>query len=448
MLFCGVALFFLYLFGLTRMGLVLPDEPRYADIGREMARSGDWVTPRLWGKPWFEKPPLLYWTTAIGFKAGLDDDLAPRLPVALASVAFLIFFFELLRREFGLRAAFFSTAMLASSVGWLAYTHVAVPDVLVSATFSAVMLLLMRERPTRVIILAGVLFGAAVLAKGLVPVALFVPAIWFLRRRLRELAVLFLVAAVVAFPWFLLMIVRYGQPFIDEFFWKQHFGRFASHALQHERPFWFYLPVLAAGFFPWSPLLVLLCRKDTYQIERSRFLFAWAAWGVVFFSIFLNKLPGYVLPVFPAVATLLGVALAAVSRRSILMITLFSLCGALLCFIPAIQDLLPQALLSGVSRAHLAFPAAWILPALLVAIACGISAWFCRLGPAIALIALVIAASVIRLVWLVYPVLDRTISARSMARSDAQSITCVDEANRSLHYGLNYYLDRELPDCK
>ena len=80
-----VCLFFLYFFGLTRTGLLGPDEPRYAAIGRAMATTGDWITPRLWGAPWFEKPALLYWMTAAGFKAGLGVDLAPRLPVALAS---------------------------------------------------------------------------------------------------------------------------------------------------------------------------------------------------------------------------------------------------------------------------------------------------------------------------------------------------------------------------
>jgi len=87
----AAALFFLYFFGLTRAGLLGPDEPRYAAIGAAMAHSGDWVTPRLWGIPWFEKPALLYWMTATAFKAGLDEDLAPRLPVAILSAGFLIF---------------------------------------------------------------------------------------------------------------------------------------------------------------------------------------------------------------------------------------------------------------------------------------------------------------------------------------------------------------------
>ncbi|HSW51218.1 MAG TPA: hypothetical protein VLH09_13630, partial [Bryobacteraceae bacterium] len=79
----AVALYLVYFYGLTGAGLIGPDEPRYASIGREMARSGDWVTPRLWGDPWFEKPPLLYWMTASATRLGLGDDLAPRLPVAL-----------------------------------------------------------------------------------------------------------------------------------------------------------------------------------------------------------------------------------------------------------------------------------------------------------------------------------------------------------------------------
>src|SRR5450432_454072 len=133
--------FFLYFFRLTGTGLVSTDEPRYAAIGREMARSGDWITPRLWGSPWFEKPALLYWMTGAGFRLGLNEDLAPRLPVALLSVAFLAFFYAWLRREFGARPALFSTAILGTSAGWLAYSYVAVTDLPMSVFFAAAMLL-------------------------------------------------------------------------------------------------------------------------------------------------------------------------------------------------------------------------------------------------------------------------------------------------------------------
>src|ERR1700731_2653307 len=116
----AAALFCLYFFGLTDTGLLGPDEPRYAAIGRDMARSHDWITPRLWGEQWFEKPPLLYWMTAAGFACGLNEDMAPRLPVAAMSVAFLVFFGFAVRREFGERVAWFAGVILATSAGWLA----------------------------------------------------------------------------------------------------------------------------------------------------------------------------------------------------------------------------------------------------------------------------------------------------------------------------------------
>src|SRR3954452_13072815 len=117
----------LYFFGLNHVGLLGPDEPRYASIGREMAYSGDWVTPRLDGKPWFEKPALLYWMTAAAYKAGLDDDFAPRLPVSVVSVAFIVFFFWIVRKEFGEEPAIYSSVILATCAGWLAYGQTGVP---------------------------------------------------------------------------------------------------------------------------------------------------------------------------------------------------------------------------------------------------------------------------------------------------------------------------------
>src|ERR1039458_2925330 len=104
--------YLLYFYGLGATGLIGPDEPRYASIAREMARSGDWITPRLWGQPWFEKPALLYWMAGAAFRLGIGPDLAPRLPVALVAAGFLLFYWWILRREFGARAAWFATLVL------------------------------------------------------------------------------------------------------------------------------------------------------------------------------------------------------------------------------------------------------------------------------------------------------------------------------------------------
>jgi len=419
-----------------------------------MAQSGDWVTPRLWGIPWFEKPALLYWMTATAFKTGLGEDLAPRLPVAILSVCFLVFFFLALRREFGGRAAFYATVILSTSAWWLAFSHSAVPDLPMSATYAAAMLLAMRlafsDEPSHlwVATAAGVLLGLSVLAKGLGPLALFLPAVWFLRRKLRDLFLLLAVTAMIATPWYALIILRQGQPFIDEFFWKQTFGRLASHTLAHERPFWFYLPVLIGGLFPWSPLLAILFDKRIYKDRRAVFLLIWSAWVLLFFSVFINKLPGYVLPLFPAVAGLLGIALIPAEQRSSKMIWSLGACGVLFWLIPAIEDVLPRALQSGLSRASIQLPYVWIVPVLLLGLCCALLERNGRRSAAIGLIALASVISVVALIWKVYPLLDTTVSARGIWKSTVPAITCVTESNRSWLYGLNYYAGTDLPDCK
>jgi len=104
-----------------------------------MARSGDWITPRLWGQPWFEKPALLYWTTAAGFRLGLERSFAPRLPVALFGALFLAFFYWSLRREFGANPAWYATAILGSCAWWISFRRRRA-DLPMSAFFSAAML--------------------------------------------------------------------------------------------------------------------------------------------------------------------------------------------------------------------------------------------------------------------------------------------------------------------
>src|SRR5207248_40479 len=146
----AIAISALYLYKLDAVGVLGPDEPRYASIGRNMAHTGDFVTPVLWGAPWFEKPPLLYWMTALGTLAGLDPELSARLPVALLSLAFLVACFFLLWREFGAEAAALSAALLATSAGWITYSQLCLTDLPLAVFFSLAVLLalpLLREQP-------------------------------------------------------------------------------------------------------------------------------------------------------------------------------------------------------------------------------------------------------------------------------------------------------------
>jgi 4-amino-4-deoxy-L-arabinose transferase-like glycosyltransferase len=436
----AAALFFLYFFGLTRTGLIGPDEPRYAAIGRAMAATGDWITPRLWGAAWFEKPALLYWMTAAGFKLGLGPDLAPRLPVALASAAFLIYFFVALRREFGDRAAWYSAAILATSAGWLAYSHVAITDLPMSAAFGAAMFVLIAGAPgARTSLIAGALLGLAVLAKGLVPLVLFIPALWFLRHRIRDLAILFTAAILVAVPWYALVTLRNGTTFLNEFIWKHHFGRFLNSALQHERPLWFYVPVLLAALFPWTPLLALLFQRRLFQDRRAIFLAVWFAWGFLFFSISRNKLPGYLLPLLPPLAALIGIALASAARARFVL----PACGLLLCLVPGLAGMLPQALAAGIT--HASFRLAWpgVFVGVAIAVVCAFLCGWGHLDCAMAVVAVGTTIFVMTVIWRVYPELDRQLSGRG-----AISMTCLPPMNRSQRYSIEYYAGKDLPDCK
>jgi hypothetical protein len=269
-------------------GLFGPDEPRYASIAREMARSGDWVTPVLDGKPWLEKPALLYWMGAVGFKLGLGPEAAVRVPLGLLSAAFLVWFGWMV-------GSWQRAAMLGTCAGWIGYSNIAVTDMPLAVFFSAGMILALRWVETgKGAWWVGACFGAAMLAKGLVPVVLAAPVVWFARERWREWWKVVVAALVVAGPWYVLVTRAQGFAFINEFFIEHHFGRFASGDLQHVQPFWFYGPMIVALLLPWTPLLW----KGEWKTRT--FYAAWLVFGFVFFSASKNKLPGYLIPLLPA----------------------------------------------------------------------------------------------------------------------------------------------------
>jgi 4-amino-4-deoxy-L-arabinose transferase-like glycosyltransferase len=441
--------YLVYFYDLSAVGLLGPDEPRYASIAREMARSGDWITPRLWGAPWFEKPALLYWLSGLGFRLGLNTELAPRLPGALLAVAFLVFYWWTLRREFGSRAAWMAALILGSSGMWVAYSQNGVTDVPLAATFSAAMLLALpwvARRDTRQLPAAAAMFGLAVLAKGLVPVALAAPLLlgrhvrdWL---RWRVLLPFFL----VALPWYALCYWRNGWTFIHEFFVVHHFSRVTSGALMHGRPVWFYLPVLVAGLVPWTPLLGLMARRPLYRDRKRVFLAVWVLVVLVLFSISVNKLPGYILPLLPAAAALMALALDEVVDARLWL----AACAALLVAFPITAQVLPDAVLNGLSRApRPQFQLVWLAAAGVALGACLLEAR----GKRVAAVLAVAAAAALGTGYLktvATPELDRNVSARGLWREigGRAGEVCIGKVKRDWEYGLNYYSVTPLPDCE
>jgi 4-amino-4-deoxy-L-arabinose transferase-like glycosyltransferase len=432
----------LYLADLTGMGMVGPDEPRYAAIGRAMARSGDWVTPRLWGQPWFEKPPLLYWMTAAGFRLGLDPDLAPRLPVALLSLVFLWFFWWRIGIEWGRRAAFCATAMLATSAGWLTYSHVAVTDLPMAAFFSAAVLLSMpwiaRGERTGLAAAAACL-GLATLAKGLVPLLLFLPVLVLGWRHLRDWLRPGPIAAfaVCALPWYLLITLRHGREFLRVFFVEQQFARLGSAVLQHVQPFWYYVPIFLLLICPWIALpgLVPVWRKD----PRVRVLAAVVIFGFIFFSAALNKLPGYLIPLLPAAFALAGIGVSRVNRAALATLPSMMLLGIL----PVASGIAPGILAHGLSSSHIPWTSAllWLMAA------CAAGWILVRITPAHAL-DVTAGLAVIGFLWFqfaTFPGFDAAASARpEWLRNHPE---CSSSPSRNLRYGLSYYAQKEIPDC-
>ena len=439
----------LYLHGLASVGVLGPDEPRYASIGRQMAQSGDWVTPRLWGEPWFEKPVLLYWLVGAAYRLGFGDDWAPRIGVAVISLGFLAFYYMQLRREFGDLAALYASVILATSAGWFAFSQVGVTDLPMAAAFGASVLLALRwvrSGGRRGLLLAGVLLGVAVLAKGLVPIVLASPLIVVGRRRWRDLFVYAGGCLATALPWYWLCYRRNGWPFIQEFFINHHFGRFASDSLQHVQPFWFYVPVLIAGLYPWIPMLAFAYRRSDVHEPRRLLLLCIAAWGLVFFSAATNKLPGYVLPLMPAIVALIGIhAAEARSCAWALGVTM-----VLLAATSWIASILPGALAEGISRAGPSAPR-WF--SVVPAAAAAAGSWYLEkirrrsMAVGVALASTMVA--VFALQQAVYPLLDRDVSVRSLwfrARALGPE-PCVLGMRRTEVYGLNFYADNTLPTC-
>jgi 4-amino-4-deoxy-L-arabinose transferase-like glycosyltransferase len=450
------ALVVLYLTSLGAVGFLGPDEPRYASIGRGMATSGDWLTPRLDGQPWFEKPPLLYWMTATGNLLGLSDEWAARLPVALAGIAFLMFFYHTLEREFSRRVALYATAILGTSAGWASLSFAAVTDLPMSAALGAAMLIglfgpsayrgAQRGRePNQFVqgLIAGTLLGLAILAKGFVPLVLMAPV--FLVCRGKRLGMI-VAALVIAGPWYAFVSMRYGAVFWDDFFWRQYVLRIYSSALEHEQPFWYYLPVFLAGLFPWTPLIAMVGRRQSLDDVRVRFLLFWVIGVLILFSIPLNKLPAYILPALPPSAIILAVSLDKLKAHQAT--AWLAGCTLLLAVVPVIAGILPDALLSGISKSELRFAVGW--PFLLAAAGVGWLAWMDRKEWAVLTAAIAAVAALLYLKSAAFPPMEERVSVRGFWRAHQPQAAraCVDGVARTPAYGLNYYAGRPLESCE
>jgi 4-amino-4-deoxy-L-arabinose transferase-like glycosyltransferase len=319
---CG----FLFFLGIQLIGLIGPDEPRYAQVAREMLARHDWVTPVLNGKPWLEKPPLYYWGAMIAFKGAGVTDTAARLPTAYLSCLFVIFVYIWARR-FRPGIQLDAALITASAAMILGFGRSASTDMPLTVMLGAAMLSWYgwySGRNRLWLLLFYVFLSLATLAKG--PVAVLLAGViilgfialrrdWTLiARTLWPIGIALYLALTV--PWFI-AVQRANPEFFRVFFLQHNLARFSSNLYHHPQPFWFYLPVALVALVPWTVFAVaalvdcirdwrLSVQQPPGEQDLRVYLALWFFVPLVFFSMSRSKLPGYILPAIPAATILLA----------------------------------------------------------------------------------------------------------------------------------------------
>jgi 4-amino-4-deoxy-L-arabinose transferase-like glycosyltransferase len=479
------------LFGhLGAIGLVGPDEPRYAWIARAMAETGDWVTPRLYGQPWFEKPSLYYWAAALGFLLHLPAEWAARLPSAFAALAAALGIGWLCSRHYDHENILRSPALLApllfaTSVAAIGFARAAAPDMLFSSSITLAMAsaaCVLRQNDAlrgatrderRVsssdqlpVLLFGVFLGFAVLAKGPAAIVLAGGAIglWVIATKQWRAAIrvahplAILTFCAVALPWYVVCALR-NPDFLLVFLLQHNFQRYVTPLFQHRQPFWYFGPIVVLALLPWTLLLWptaeegrRIWRENSCRKSPGFFFACWTVFPLIFFSFSQSKLPGYALPAIPPLAMLCSVAATRAIKderfRSRMIFRGIAFTWILL-GIAAFVALrrIPLLTAEGLPSHIAAAAAAWATIAGGVLITTAFSQ---RRHLVVPLCILLVAASVEAANLRILPALDAFYSARTHAqlmRNDLHPDRIFTyRLNRSWNYGLAFYFQRELPE--
>jgi 4-amino-4-deoxy-L-arabinose transferase-like glycosyltransferase len=316
--------------------LLPSDEGRYAEIAREMFVSGDWVTIRYNGLKYFEKPPFHLWMTALAYQAFGVGDWQARLWVAISGAAGLLLTMWAARRWYGDRVSWFTGLALLAAPTWNIGSHFNSLDMGVSGALAGVLAgFLLAQHPQaslqsrrRWMLFAWSAMALAVLTKGLIGLVLpglvlvvysLVARDWMLWRRLHIVSGTILFLLLTA-PWFWLISTR-NPEFAQFFFIHEHWQRYTSSVHQRSAPWWYFGPQLIAGFLPWLGLTTqmgawLRNSAQAREFKPELLLAVWAGAILVFFSLSGSKLPGYILPVFPALALLAALALDRIDAKA------------------------------------------------------------------------------------------------------------------------------------
>jgi len=344
----AVVILVVYFAGLT-IPLVGPDEPRYAQVAREMFERGDWITPTLGGFHWFEKPALLYWLEISAYNLFGISEFSARLGSVLFGLGTIASLWILGRnvepaeanngRQWTNEFANWLALVAASTVGIVAFAHGASFDIILTFPLTAALVsffLYDLKRRNAWLVSFYFFVGVAILAKGLIGIVFPFAIVGFYhvvawKFPNRALSSSFFwgtaLAIAVACTWYLPMYLRHGWEFVDQFFIQHHFQRYTSNKYLHPQPFYFFFWVLPLMTIPWLPFFIAalwdLGKRSVIEATSNQndvadaalgidpairslqlFALAWLAVPLVFFSFSGSKLPGYILPAVPAAVLL------------------------------------------------------------------------------------------------------------------------------------------------
>ena len=332
-----------FIWHLGSTSLVDETEPLFAEAARQMTVTNNWITPYFNGETRFDKPPLIYWLMAVGYKLIGVNEWAVRLPSAISAIALVVFGFYTLK-YFGITnfkqhniakqkqlwlSAFIGSGLMALNPHTIIWGRTGVSDLLLSGCMGCALFCFFWGYATlakKWYLAFYVLLGLAVLTKGPVGIVLpgliigcfliYVGQFWQVVREIKLLWGL-TIFTIITVPWYILVWLENGRDFFDSFFGYHNFERFTDVVNGHEAPWYFYFLILLVLFAPWSvylPIAIAKLRwwKRTYWLRQPRanhlgiFAFFWFSCIFIFFSMSVTKLPSYVLPLVPAASILVS----------------------------------------------------------------------------------------------------------------------------------------------
>ncbi|MFZ3341408.1 MAG: glycosyltransferase family 39 protein [Terriglobales bacterium] len=471
---CG----FLFFYGLGAFGLLGADEPRYAQVAREMLDRGDWITPTLNGKPWLEKPPFYYWQAMLAYRAaralgagnnGVSERTA-RLPGAIDAAIMIAAIFFFLRR-FRPASELDGALIAASCAGVIGFADAASTDMPLTAAFTIALLAWYawyesRRKTNLAIFYLCLALGT--LAKGPIAPALAGLIVLIFVAARRDWSVLrgtfwtpgIALFFAVALPWYVAVQMR-NPEFFRVFILEHNLARFSTNIYHHPEPFWFYVPVFLLAAMPWTLWLAMVVVERLRLIWSERrealgnpddswalFLLIWMLVPVLFFSASESKLPGYILPGLPAAALLVTEYLALRREHKTTISWPLATANGLLCgmLIFAALSAASIALNHRLTLGHGTYVAAAIASVFAIGITVAlVTRAGSQLLRSATLIAVIVSvAAVIRVAG---PAIDATQSSRPVAEiiqgfSREPVPVALYHVSRVQQYGLDFYLDR------